>query len=235
MLDIAALPEVCETLPTAMPDCPFRTQGKVVAVRYEQDHCHFTLSDGEARLLCVVSRQTVDFWVEVGQTVEVEGYAGRSEGQPRLDVVVAERVDVSPAFLHPANAEEIANVAAETGAEVLRGPLRYPSESGGWQLGDVQFRRNCQAISGEAETAVDLSEHLSKYRDCDLVVIIAATGEAEEKPVICGICGFVLDEVSDCPRCKLMVEENAKRIRARRDERAEMLQEVERILGDEYG
>ena len=35
-------------------------------------------------------------------------------------------------FLHPTNAEEIANIAGETGAEVLRGPLRYPSETGGW-------------------------------------------------------------------------------------------------------
>ena len=48
--------------------------------------------------------------------------------------------------LHPANAEELANIAGETGAEVLRGALRYPSESGGWHLGDV-----------------DLSEHLGKY------------------------------------------------------------------------
>jgi hypothetical protein len=38
-------------------------------------------------------------------------------------------------FLHPPNAEEVANIAEETGAEVLRGPLRYPSETGGWQLG----------------------------------------------------------------------------------------------------
>ena len=46
-------------------------------------------------------------------------------------------------FLHPANAEEVANIAEETGAEVLRGPLRYPSETGGWQLdgrGDTERR-----------------------------------------------------------------------------------------------
>lgn len=34
-------------------------------------------------------------------------------------------------FLHPANAEELANIAQETGAEVLRGALWYPSEGGG--------------------------------------------------------------------------------------------------------
>lgn len=220
MLDFTALRQVCEALPTAMPDCPFRTQGKVVEVRYEQDHCHFALADGEARLLCVVRRVVVGFWIEVGQTIVVEGYAGRSGDQPRLDVVVVEGVDGSPAFLHPANAEEIAGIAAEAGAEVLRGPLRYPSESGGWQL-------------GEAETALDLSEYLSRYRDCELVLIIAATGEAQEPPIICGICGFVLDEAGDCPRCKLMDEENAKRWQARKEQRAEMFREVSDILGEE--
>ncbi len=44
-----------------------------------------------------------------------------------------------PEFLHPANAAELANIAQEVGAEVLRGALRYPSETGGWQLGDVDL------------------------------------------------------------------------------------------------
>jgi hypothetical protein len=39
--------------------------------------------------------------------------------------------------LHPANAEAIAEFTRETGAEVLGGALRYPSKSGGWQLGDT--------------------------------------------------------------------------------------------------
>lgn len=46
-------------------------------------------------------------------------------------------------FLHPTNVEEVANMAEETGAEVLRGPLCYPSEAGGWQLdsrGDTERR-----------------------------------------------------------------------------------------------
>lgn len=119
-------------------------------------------------------------------------------------------------FLHPANAEEIANIAEETGAEVLRGALRYPSETGSWQLGDV-----------------DLGEHLVQYRDCELVLIIAATGKAEEQ-VVCGICGFVLDEVGECPRCKLINRQAARRIRARQErERAAMFREVEMILCDE--
>jgi hypothetical protein len=84
--------------------------------------------------------------------------------------------------LHPANAEELANIARETGAEVLRGTLRYPSESGGWQLGDL-----------------DLSEHLDKYRDRDLVVIIASVGKAEVEQVVGGVCGFALNQVGECP------------------------------------
>ena len=39
-----------------------------------------------------------------------------------------------PNPLHPTNAEELATIAQQAGAEVLRGVLRYPSESGGWQL-----------------------------------------------------------------------------------------------------
>ena len=65
-------------------------------------------------------------------------------------------------FLHRDNANELATIAEETGAEVLRGPLRYPSETGGWQLGDL-----------------DLSAHLSQYRDHEITIIIAATGKAE--------------------------------------------------------
>lgn len=119
-------------------------------------------------------------------------------------------------FLHPANVQEIARIAAESGAEVLRGPLRYPSETGGWQLGDE-----------------DLSEHLTKYRDCEVTVIIAATGKAEPEKVICGICGFVLDEVGECPRCKLVNKWAARVVEAQQERREAMLREVEEILRDE--
>jgi hypothetical protein len=63
-----------------------------------------------------------------------------------------------PEPLHPANAEAIAEFAEETGAEVLRGDLRYPSYSGGGQLGDIDF-----------------SEHLAKYRDHEVVKVVAST------------------------------------------------------------
>ena len=117
-------------------------------------------------------------------------------------------------FLHPANAQELANIAEETGAEVLRGALRYPSDSGGWQLGDV-----------------DLSEHLDTYRDHEVVLIIASVGKAGKKPVTCGICGFVLDKAGECPRCKLMVEETARDIEAKQKMREALFREVGEILG----
>jgi hypothetical protein len=78
--------------------------------------------------------------------------------------------------LHPANAEAIAEFAEETGAEVLRGTLRYPSESGGWQLGDIDF-----------------SEHLAKYRDRNLAIAIISEPGTQNwvlNPVsVCGIIG----------------------------------------------
>ena len=33
--------------------------------------------------------------------------------------------------VNPANAQELADVGSEVGADVLRGDLRYPSETGG--------------------------------------------------------------------------------------------------------
>jgi hypothetical protein len=123
-----------------------------------------------------------------------------------------------PNFLHPDNVDELAAIGRETGAEVLHGPLRYPSESGGWQLGDL-----------------DLSEHLAKYRDCEITLIVAATGEAKDPPIICGICGFVLAEVGPCPQCRELNAEHARRIRARHEENEALFREVERILREEDG
>jgi hypothetical protein len=117
--------------------------------------------------------------------------------------------------LHPANAEELANIAEETGAEVLRGPLRYPSESGGWQLGDMDF-----------------SEHLAKYRDHEVVVIIATIGKAskiQKEQYFCGVCGFALTELGECPRCRMQIEETAKRLRTRQA-REELFREIGKIV-----
>ena len=120
--------------------------------------------------------------------------------------------------LHPANAEAIAEFAEETGAEVLRGALRYPSESGGWQLGDI-----------------DLSEYLAKYRDRELVVTVSSIGKAGEvqrEKYICGICGFALTELAECPRCKMQIEQTAKGLR-RRQQREAFLKEIDEFLKGE--
>lgn len=122
----------------------------------------------------------------------------------------------NPDFIHPTNADELSQIAAETGAEVLRGPLTYPSETGGLQLGEL-----------------DLSEYLHKYRDYEVTLIIAATGEVEQKPIVCGICGFVLDKIGDCPQCKLMNKEAAKRLKARQEERTAFMEEVDDILKEQ--
>jgi len=93
----------------------------------------------------------------------------------------------------PANAQELADVGSEVGADVVRGDLRYPSETGGWQLGDL-----------------DLSEYLDRYRDQQLIVNIATLGPAPDPKHTCGLCGFVMNEVAECPRCKLIIEETAR-------------------------
>ena len=90
----------------------------------------------------------------------------------------------------PSNASELKQIAAEIGADVLEGDLRYPSETGGWQLGDL-----------------DLSEYHDRYRGKRLVLIIAPVGEAESETYTCGICGFVMNAVQECPRCALANEQ----------------------------
>jgi len=120
-------------------------------------------------------------------------------------------------YLHPANAEELGNIADEVGAEVLRGALRYPSNSGGWQSGEL-----------------DLSEHLARYRDHELMVIIAPIGRASEVDrtrYICGICGFAMTELGECPRCKMQDREDAEGLR-RRQKRQQVLKEVGQIVDE---
>ena len=124
-----------------------------------------------------------------------------------------------PESLHPANAEEIAQIAEETGAEVLRGDLRYPSYSGGWQLGDI-----------------DLSEHFAKYRDHEIVIVIASVGKAgqvERERYVCGICGFALTELGECPRCKMRIERTARGLRQRK-QRDEWSREIDQLVDEQW-
>jgi hypothetical protein len=98
-------------------------------------------------------------------------------------------------IVDPANANEMAEIAREVGADVLMGDLSYPSGTSGWQLGDL-----------------DLGEYLAPYRGQRLVLIIVPIGDAPKPNYTCGICGFVMNEAGDCPRCKLAVEDDAERL-----------------------
>ncbi len=42
-------------------------------------------------------------------------------------------------FPDPVDVQELATIAIEIGADVFKGELRYPSETGGWQLGDLDL------------------------------------------------------------------------------------------------
>jgi len=114
--------------------------------------------------------------------------------------------------IDPANVEELGAIAREIGAEVLQGALRYPSDTGGWQLGNL-----------------DLSEYLDRYRDRRLVLIIAPIGKAEPETYTCGICGFVMNEAGECPRCKLAVQEGAAELDSGEDA-PDILDQVDELL-----
>ena len=114
--------------------------------------------------------------------------------------------------IDPANARELANIAEEVGAVVIDGPLHYPSETGGWQLGGV-----------------DLGELLTQYRDQEVVLIIAPVSAAEPDVNLCGICGFPTNEAGRCPRCALAMRDQAEAFR-REVEAERLLDDIERFL-----
>lgn len=113
-----------------------------------------------------------------------------------------------------ANARELVSIAEEVGAVVVDGALRYPSETGGWQVGGV-----------------DLGEFLVQYRGQQMVLIVAPVGEAAPDVVLCGVCGFPMNEAGRCPRCALAMRDQAAAIRRAVDEER-LLDEVERLLTD---
>lgn len=79
-------------LETALPDRPFLTRGHVIEVKRVRGSCYFTLADGDARLPCALLRSVAaqtDFWLTVGQMVEVEGYAECFRGHWQLRLVEA--------------------------------------------------------------------------------------------------------------------------------------------------
>lgn len=111
----------------------------------------------------------------------------------------------------PDNVEELATIAGEVGAEVLRGILRYPSETGGWQLGNL-----------------GLDEYLARYRDRELVLVIAPVSEAKPMMYTCGMCGFVYGKYGGCPRCRRQIEEDTGPLAGSDD----ILDQVRRMLDE---
>ena len=113
------------------------------------------------------------------------------------------------------NAQELAAIAGEVGAEVLAGHLRYPSPTGGWQLGDI-----------------DLEEYLARHRDRRLVLIIAPVSGEEPMTFTCAICGFVMDRAGECPRCRREVDEEARGMVDTGEDR-DVLDQVADLFDDE--
>jgi exonuclease VII large subunit len=90
--NVTDLAEVSASLQTAPPDRLFTTRGKVEEVHRVRRSCYFTLSDGDARLHCALLRRnamSLDFWVSVGQEVEVSGYPENFRGRWQLYVLEA--------------------------------------------------------------------------------------------------------------------------------------------------
>lgn len=93
------------------------------------------------------------------------------------------------------------SVAAGSGADLLRGALRYDEKSGNWYLDDV-----------------NMTPYLARYRDQEVMIVIAPLDkvQAREEPhLVCDICGCPLDNMGDCPRCQLHFVQTAWQLRER--------------------
>ena len=63
---------------------------------------------------------------------------------------------------------------------------------------------------------MDIGEYLAQFRDKRVMLIIAPIGEAGPDNHICGICGFAMTVLEDCPRCEMQNEQTAKGLRQKR-------------------
>ena len=102
-------------------------------------------------------------------------------------------------MLNKSNAQELAEIAREAGAVVMRGQVQYPGPmTGEWEIGSNT-----------------VSEVLYQLRDRQLLIILAPV---EGEPVhLCGICGFTLSKPSEaCPRCALHNEDAASALDGKR-------------------
>ena len=116
---------------------------------------------------------------------------------------------------HEQHTQDDSNSVTRSGADLLRGALRYDEESGNWYLGDA-----------------NMTPHLARYRDRGVVIVIAPLGkvDAREVPHLeCEICGCALDEMGDCPRCQLHFVQAAGR-RLQRVQREMLFDEIDQIV-----
>ena len=58
-------------------------------------------------------------------------------------------------------------------------------------------------------------------------------GEVEWTKYVCGICGFVMNELGERPRCRLQVEETAKGLRVRQRRKA-LFREIDQIVEESW-
>ena len=102
-------------------------------------------------------------------------------------------------MLNKSNAQELAEIAREAGAVVMRGQVQYPGPmTGEWEIGSNT-----------------VSEVLYQLRDRELLIILAPV---EGEPVhLCGVCGFTLSKPGEpCPRCALHDEDAASALDGKR-------------------
>jgi exonuclease VII large subunit len=145
------LADVCTALKTASPDQTLTTRGRVAEVHRVRS-CYFTLADGEAELPCVMLRRQAartDFWVTVGQEVEVAGHAEQFRDSHQLFVLEARLVKTAANLAEVSAALEtappdrlFATQGRVTAVHRVRGSCYFTLADGETQLKCVLLRRN---------------------------------------------------------------------------------------------
>jgi hypothetical protein len=130
-----------------------------------------------------------------------------------------DREQSSETGTHEHQTRDLSTSATRSGADLLRGALRYDEESGNWYLGDV-----------------NMTPYLARYRDHEVMVVIAPLGKVEprETPrLVCDICGCALDDMGDCPRCQLHFVQTARQLRER-VQREVLFAEIDQIVEERW-
>jgi hypothetical protein len=91
------------------------------------------------------------------------------------------------------DAEGLASAAQETGARVLRGPVRYAAREGSLHVGEVEIDELLHEMAAE-----------------EVLLILAPVGPAPEEGAVCPL-GHRTYQGDECPQCWAEKEE-AKRV-----------------------